>query len=172
MLSRRAAYWPSKARHSCPLDCFGSVLAQLWTESFRSNSLRAAAVGRALRCVLVTTAEAQRLTRLRHSHSHSLVVAAAGGIGSTVLISATVTSTHDSRADSADASCCASAFADRTPCVCFEQAGVTLPLPLAAASPSVRAIGSALAECDWESAENAIGADEAAPSLLLSAAGS
>jgi hypothetical protein len=88
-------------------------------------------------------------------------------MGSTVLISATVTSTHDSRADSADASCCA--FADRTLCVCFEQAGVTLPLPLAAASPSVPAIGSALAECDWESADNVIGADEAAPPLLRAA---
>lgn len=90
-------------------------------------------------------------------------------MGSTVLISATVTSTHDSRADSADASCCASAFADRTLCVCFEQAGVTLPLPLAAASPSVPAIGSALAACDWESADKVIGADEAAPSLLRAA---
>ena len=88
-------------------------------------------------------------------------------MGSTVLISATVTSTHDSRADSADASCCASAFADRTKlCVCFEQIGVTLPLPQSA-SPSVPA-GSALA-CDWESADNVIGADEAAPSLLCAA---
>ena len=117
--------------------------------------------GRALRSGLTTEAW---LTRLRHSHSLSLVVAAAGGIGS-LLISVMVTSTHDSRADSADASCCASDLADRTKlCVCFGQIGVTLPLPQSA-SPSVPA-GSAA--CDWESADN-VGADEAAPSLPCAA---